>query len=379
MLLAFVRQRVFVEEPAVYTGLVRSACTTTTRRYSLPVTDVGLVLNNCSQLLTMTGNGLGIVAPGALRVRDGRIVEVAEDSIRPCADETEIDCRGSVVMPGFIDPHTHLVFGGWRAGEFEMRLAGRTYKEIAEAGGGILSTVTHTRRASEDELYGQAWERLREAIQWGTTTIEVKSGYGLETEAELRMLRVARRLGETELCRVVPTFMGAHSVPKGSDKSDYIGRIIEEMLPAVSQQGIARFCDVFCENFVFNASESERILAAGKKHGLLPTIHADEIESSGGAEVAAKVGAVSASHLLQPSDAGLKAMAQAGVVAVLLPGTCFFLREAHKSPVSRMRELGMAMAVATDFNPGSCPLLAQPPAAQFACIYYGMTIEEALR
>ncbi len=196
------------------------------------------------------------------------------------------------------------------------------------------------------------------------------------------MLQVARRLGELGFCRVVPTFMGAHSVPgeRGQGrKQEYIKLVVDEMLPAVEQQGVARFCDVFCENFVFNAAESTLILEAGKQHGLVPTVHADEIESSGGAEVAASVGAASASHLLQPSDAGLAAMAQAGVVAVLLPGTCFFLREAHKSPVAKMRELGIVMAIATDFNPGSCPLLAQPMAAQFGCIHYGMTIEEALR
>ena len=343
------------------------------------MSEANLVLNNVSQVLTMAGDGLGIVEHGAVRVRDGRIHEVAKGNLEPRPGETEIDCCGRVVLPGFVDPHTHLVFGGWRQNEFEMRLAGRTYKEIAEAGGGILSTVIHTRLATEDELYNRALERLHEMVSWGTTTVEAKSGYGLDTGTELRMLRVARRLGELGFCRVVPTFLGAHSVPKKWDKSVYIKLVVEEMLPAVAEQGIALFCDVFCENFVFNAAESTAILEAGKQHGLIPTVHADEIESSGGAEVAAKVGAASASHLLQPSDAGLAAMAQAGVVAVLLPGTCFFLREAHRSPVAKMREAGIVMALATDFNPGSCPMLAQPLAAQFGCIHYGMTIEEALR
>jgi imidazolonepropionase len=216
-------------------------------------------------------------------------------------------------------------------------------------------------------------------LLWGTTTVEVKSGYGLDTQAELRMLRVARRLGDLGFCRVVPTFLGAHSVPKRTPKADYVERVVTEMIPAVADAGLARFCDVFCENFVFNADESTRILETGKKHGLVPTIHADEIEASGGAEVAARVGAASASHLLQPLDAGLRAMAQTGVVAVLLPGTCFFLRETHKSPVARMRELGIVMALASDFNPGSCPMLAQPLTAQFGCLHYGLTIEEALR
>jgi imidazolonepropionase len=239
--------------------------------------------------------------------------------------------------------------------------------------------VIQTRLATEDELYNRALERLHEMLLWGTTTVEVKSGYGLDTEAELKMLRVARRLGELDFCRVVPTFLGAHSVPKRTPKADYIERLELEMIPAVAAAGLARFCDVFCEDFVFNADESTRILEAGKKHGLVPTIHADEIESSGGAEVAVRVGAVSASHLLQPSDSGLRGLAQAGVVAVLLPGTCFFLREVHKSPVARMRQLGVVMALGSDFNPGSCPLLAQPLTAQFGCLHYGMTIEEVLR
>ncbi len=326
----------------------------------------------------MTGDGLGLVEQGDVRVAGGRIVAVGAALERE-PGERVIDCQGGVVLPGFVDPHTHLVFGGWRADEFEMRLGGRTYKEIAEAGGGILSTVQATRAATEDELYATALARLEEMVSWGTTAVEVKSGYGLDTATELKMLRVAQRLGETGLVTVVPTFLGAHSVPKGVAKADYIRLLIEEMLPAVKEQGIARFCDVFCENFVFNASESEAILMAGKEHGLLPTVHADEIESSGGALVAAKVRAVSASHLLQPSDNGLEAMADVGVVAVLLPGTSFFLREQHRSPVARMRELGIVMAVATDFNPGSCPLLAQPLAAQYACIYYGLSVTEALR
>jgi len=342
------------------------------------VSETGILLSNCAQILTMNG-GLGIIEHGTVRIREGRIAEVADHPLATAEGETEVDCHERVVLPGFIDPHTHLVFGGWRQNEFEMRLAGRTYREIAEAGGGILSTVIHTRLATEDELYNRALERLHEMLLWGTTTVEVKSGYGLDTGVELRMLRVARRLGELQFCRVVPTFLGAHSVPKRTPKAAYIERLETEMIPAVAAAKLARFCDVFCENFVFNAEESTRILEAGKRHGLVPTIHADEIGASGGAEVAARVGAVSASHLLQPSDAGLLDMARTGVVAVLLPGTCFFLREAHKSPVAKMRELGIVMALASDFNPGSCPMLAQPLTAQFGCIHYGLTIEEALR
>ncbi len=343
------------------------------------MTDKNLLLNNCSQVLSMTGDGLGIVERGAVRVRDGRVAEIAAGPLESEPGETEIDCRGCVVLPGFVDPHTHLVFGGWRADEFEQRLLGRSYKEIAQAGGGILSTVKATRAASEEELHERGLERLHEMVSWGTTTVEAKSGYGLDTETELKLLRVTGRLAEEGIATVVPTFLGAHSVPAGTSKADYIDLLEAEMIPAVAEQGIARFCDAFCENFVFNADESARILEAGKRHGMLATVHADEIESSGGAETAARVGAVSASHLLQPSEAGLRQMAERGVVAVLLPGTCFFLREAHRTPVNRMRELGIVMALATDFNPGSCPMLAQPLTVQFGCIYYGLTPVEALR
>ena len=404
-----------------------------------------LLLTNCGQVLTMAGTGLGLVENGWVMVEDGRIAGLgtqsrcqgdlehnpAPDSPSPSPSPSAgrgnrnrhasqvIDCRGCVVMPGFVDPHTHLVFGGWRADEFEQRLLGRTYKEIAQAGGGILSTVKATRSATEDELYEKALARLREMSAWGTTTVEVKSGYGLETETELRMLRVARRLGEAGVATVVPTFLGAHAVPKNSGpaaqrssgparKDDYIRLLIQEMLPKVAEEGLARFCDVFCESIAFSPDETERILEAAKRHGLLATVHADEIESSRGAEVAARVGAVSASHLLQPSDAGLQAMAKTGVVAILLPGTSFLLGAGRlgtqflgdlghetslcpasrsrvagdvprRAPVAKMRELGITMAVATDFNPGSCTLLSQSLALQLACIYYGLTIVEALR
>ena len=341
--------------------------------------DTGLVLNNAGQVLCMTGDELGIIENGAIRIRDGRIAEVSDHNLKPEPGEKEIDCQNCMVMPGFIDPHTHLVFGGWRAHEFEMRLTGKTYKEIAETGGGILSSVRATRQASEDQLFQSGMERIKEMITWGTTTVEIKSGYGLDTETELKMLRVIKRIAEQSPVTVVPTFLGAHSVPEGSDKSDYVRLVVEEMIPRVAEEKLAEFCDVFCENFIFNADDSRRILEAGKKYGLVPKIHADEIESSGGAEIAAEVGAVSAAHLLRPSDQGLKAMAGAGVVAELLPGTCFFLKEDARPPVAKMREFGVTMALATDFNPGSSTLLCQPMTVVFGCLVYGMTIIEALR
>lgn len=338
----------------------------------------GVLITNCGQILTLTGSELGIIYNGAVRIRGEKIVE-AGTGLQLQVGEEVLDAKGCVVLPGFVDPHTHLVFGGWRADEFEMRLAGKSYKEIAQAGGGILATVRATRQASEEELYTKALEFLKEMVSWGTTTVEVKSGYGLDTETELKILRGAQRLGKMGLAEIVPTFLGAHSVPEGVSKQDYVRLIIEKMIPAVAEAGLAQFCDVFCENFVFDAGESRQILQAGKQFGLLPTIHADEIESSGGAEVAAEVGAVSASHLLKPSDTGLEAMAKTGVTAVLLPGTCFFLQERQKPPVARMRELGIDIALGSDFNPGSSTLLAPPLTLQLGCIHYGLTIVEAIR
>jgi len=338
-----------------------------------------MVLNNIGQLLTMSGDGIGMLRPGALRVADGLIVEVADHDLPVVPGETEVDCRGCVVLPGFVDPHTHPVFGGWRHDEFVMRLEGRSYKEIAQAGGGILSSVRTTRQASEQELVESGKARVLEMLSWGTTTVEAKSGYGLDTETELKMLRAIRRVGEEVPVTVVPTFLGAHSIPKDCTKDRYIDVVIEEMMPRVAEENLAEFCDVFCEDFLFDADDSLRILEAGRRHGLLPKIHADEIGSSGGAEVAAEVGAVSAAHLLRPSDRGLEMMAEAGVIAELLPGTCFFLREDAKAPVAKMRKAGVTMALATDFNPGSSTLICQPMTVVFACLVYGMSVEEALR
>lgn len=346
--------------------------------YIYPMPQTSFLLKNCSQVLTMSGEGLGMVENGYVLVEKGRIVEVGK--MRKVEWQMlEIDCQGCVVLPGFVDPHTHLVFGGWRADEFETRLKGKSYKEIAEAGGGIISTVRATRQSSEEELYHRSLKLLKEMISWGTTTVEIKSGYGLSCEDELKILRVAQRLGESGLVTVVPTFLGAHSVPEDVAKADYIAAVISNMIPRVAAEGLAKFCDVFCENFVFNAQESKEILEVGKRFGLLPTIHADEIEPSGGAEVAGEVGAVSASHLLKPSETGLKMMAEKGVIAVLLPGTTFFLQERQKPPIDRLRQLGITIALGSDFNPGSCTLLAQILSAQFGCIYYGLSIIEALR
>jgi imidazolonepropionase len=368
-----------------------------------------VVIKHAAQLLTIDGPDLGIIEDGALVVDEGKITWVGTttdlESLSQSASSIPqsafrnpqwIDASGCVVMPGFVDCHTHLVFGGWRDDEFEQRLEGRTYKEIQQAGGGILATVRKTRAASEDGLFAAARERLQELLAWGTTTCEIKSGYGLDTETELKMLRVIRRLqnfafrvpgsGSADstfdvrhsTLTIAATFLGAHSVPPEMSKADYIELLVNEMIPEVGRQKLAQFCDVFCENFVFNAGESRRILEAGRKHGMTPKIHADEIETSGGAETAAAVDAISAEHLLVPSDAGLQAMQRAGVIAALLPGTSLFLKTEAKPPVARMRELGLTFALGSDFNPGSCTLFAMPAVISLACLYYGLTIKEAI-
>jgi len=338
------------------------------------------MIRNAAQLLTINDADLGIIEDGAVKVENGIITWVGRTAELRTEDRESqsIDASGCVVMPGFIDCHTHLVFGGYRDDEFEQRLKGRSYKEIAEAGGGILATVRKTRQAPESELLAAGRSRLQEMLEWGTTTCEIKSGYGLDTDTELKLLRVIRQLGRDSVQTVVPTFLGAHSVPPELDKPAYIRKLVDEMIPRVADAGLARFCDVFCESFVFNAEESRQILEAGKRSGLTPKIHADEIEPSGGAETAARVGAVSAEHLLVPSDAGLRAMKDQGVVAVLLPGTSLFLKTRAKAPVAKMREVGLTMALGSDFNPGSCTVFAIPMVISLACLFYGMTIEEAL-
>ncbi len=340
-----------------------------------------LIIRHAAQLLTINHADLGIIEDAAVKVEDGRIAWVGKSADIPQSavpSPQSIDASGCVVMPGFIDCHTHLVFGGYRDDEFEQRLQGRSYKEIAESGGGILATVRKTRQATESELLAAGRSRLREMLEWGTTTCEIKSGYGLDTDTELKLLRVIRQLAQDSAQTVVPTFLGAHSVPPEIDKPAYIRKLIDEMIPRVATEGLAQFCDVFCENFVFNSEESRQILEAGKRHGLTPKIHADEIEPSGGAETAARVGAISAEHLLVPSDAGLRAMKEQGVIAVLLPGTSLFLKTREKAPIAKMRELGLAMALGSDFNPGSCTVFAMPMVISLACLFYGMTIEEAL-
>jgi len=293
---------------------------------------------------------------------------------------TVIGCEGRTVVPGFVDPHTHAVFAGDRRHELHRRLAGATYAEIAAAGGGILGTVAATREAHEDRLLAETRPRLAEMLRSGTTTAEVKSGYGLERETELKMLRVVRRLAAEQPIELVPTFLGGHEVPPEyrGRRAVYVDLVVDEMIPAVTAEGLAEWCDVFCEDGVFSPGESRRILQAGARAGLKPRIHADELAASGGGRVAAEVGARSADHLLFVDGETAAAMAASGVVATLLPIAAFYLKLGRFAPARMLIDAGVAVALATDLNPGGGFSASMPFAVTLACFAMGMTLEEAL-
>ncbi|MEK5183645.1 imidazolonepropionase [Solibacillus sp. FSL W7-1324] len=328
---------------------------------------------------------LGLKKEVSVLIEDDRIAMIAPlDEIKQeyphlVSDAEVIDARGKIVMPGLVDCHTHLVHGGTREHELNMRLAGRSYMDIMNAGGGIHYTTTKTREASFDELYNKTVQHLNEFLRHGVTTVEAKSGYGLDLENELKQLNVVKKLQEEHVVDIVSTFMGAHAVPKEfkGNEDEFVKIIIEQMIPKVAELGLAEFNDVFCEKGVFTPEQSRLILEAGKEYGLTPKIHADEIEPYEGAELAAEVGAISAEHLLVASDEGIAAMAKAGTIAVLLPGTAFFLR----APYARGRlmvDSGVPVAISTDFNPGSSPTISLPFIQNLACMNMGMTMEEVL-
>jgi len=328
---------------------------------------------------------LGLIDNGYVAIRGDRIAAVGEADRLPASlvgPETQwLDAGGRAVIPGFVDPHTHLVYAGSRAGEFAQRLRGTSYLEILAAGGGILSTVAATRAAAEEELTEQAARRLGRFLLAGTTTVEVKSGYGLSREAELKQLRVVRRLRQMLPLDLVPTFLGAHAVPMEyrDHRQAYVDLLVDDMLPAVAAEGLAEFADVFCEEGVFSPTETRRILSRARQLGLGLKLHADELVAAvGGAELAAELGATSADHLLYASEEGLAAMARAGAVAVLLPGTAFFLRTGRYAPARRMLELGLPVALATDHNPGTCTLESMAEVMGLAALEMGLTPAEAL-
>lgn len=306
-------------------------------------------------------------------INDGFITAI--DSDKPTKET--IDAKGKLVIPGFVDCHTHLVFAGSREDEFEKRLKGISYQEIAREGGGILSTVEATRNVDRDTLIRLAQKRLEYALSWGTTTIEIKSGYGLSTKDEIKMLEVIEEVKKRSCQTIVPTFLGAHEFPPDREREEYIDEILNKMIPSIVERGLASFIDVFCEDGVYTKEETRRILLKGREFGLLPRIHADELASSGGSEIAEDVGAISCDHLSYASKEGIDAMKKAGTIAVLLPGTTLFL-SGKPAPARSFIDKGIPVAIASDFNPGSSPVLATPLVMSLACLLYKITPREAL-
>ena len=328
---------------------------------------------------------MSAIPNGVVASSHGRIVFVGSEAAFDAGEHTTpgaviIDAGGGTVLPGFVDPHTHVVYAGDRREELRRRLAGASYAEIAAAGGGILSTVRATREASEDALVEPARVRLAEMLQCGTTTAEAKSGYGLDTAAELKMLRAIRRLGQSQPIDLAATFLGAHEIPTEyrDRRADYIDLVIREMIPAVAADRLAEWCDVFCEAGVYTPAESRAILGAASKAGLRLRIHADELAASGGSEVAVEVGARSADHLLFVQPETADRMAQAGVVATLLPAAAFYLKLGRFAPARMLIERGVSVALATDINPGGGFTPSMPFVMTLACFAMGMTLEEAL-
>lgn len=353
-------------------------------------------VRNASQLVTLKGSSaaplvknfmseLGIVENGSVWIENGVIAAVGTDAelaelYAGRLDEAEvIDAAGKLATPGLVDPHTHLVFSGSRENEFNRRLQGATYMEIMNNGGGIYATAIQTQTASFEQLFVESFERLNQFLLHGVTTVEAKSGYGMEWETERKQLEVAKELNERHAVDIVSTFMGAHAIPSHfkQDPEQFVGMLINEMIPKVSELGLAEFNDVFCEKGVFTPEQSRKILLAGKQAGLLPKIHADEIEPYQGAELAAEVGAISADHLLKASDQGLRAMAEAGVMAVLLPGTAYFLM-AEFANGRKLIDMGVPVALSTDCNPGSSPTVSMPFIMNLGCLKMGMTPAEVL-
>lgn len=348
------------------------------------------VVTNCSQLVTLAGPAaprtgraireLGIIPDGAMLVEDGRIARVgARNEIEPliAADDAVVDAGGRIVLPGFVDAHTHPVFAGNRTAEFERRIEGASYSEIAAVGGGIRSTVRATRAASEDELLDAARRYVRWFHSGGTTTIEAKSGYGLTLQDELKILRA---IGRIEGVRTVPTFLGAHEIPDEyrNQPSAYTDLVIHEMLPAVAEGQLAKFCDVFCEPGIFSIEDSRRILSAARALGLGLRIHADQLSDAGGATLAAELGTATADHLEHASVRGIQALAVAGVQPVLLPGSVYALGSRRYAAAREMIEAGLAVVLATDFNPGSSPTTSMPMILSLACTHMKMTPAEGI-
>ncbi len=347
-----------------------------------------MIIYNIGMLVTPTGTAaksgadqgaVTVLKNAWVRIQDDRILAMGEGQPEIREDEVQIDACGKLVTPGLVDAHTHLIFGGWRQNELGMKLHGKTYLEIQNAGGGIQSSTNATRMATEEELTAKAELALDEMLSFGTTTCEAKSGYGLATQHELKALQVIKNLNDRHPMDIVATFMGAHLVPKEykENRAEYIRLVCEEMMPLVARQGIARYNDVFCEADTFDVAEARQILEAGKKYGLRPKIHADEIEAIGGSQLAGEMGAISAEHLIVCPPEGIGALAKGGVIACLLPATSFNLG-ATFAPARDMVKAGVPVAMATDFNPGSCPCLNMQFVINLGCLKYRLTPEEVL-
>src|SRR4029079_9085178 len=320
------------------------------------------------------GNPLGLIKNGAIAIADGKILRVGKRTELAGFRAGQVDALGGAwVTPGLIDCPTHLVFGGTRADEHAMRRAGATYEEIAKAGGGIASTVKRTTEASDDDLLEQGRMRLRALMAGGCTTVEIKSGYGLDPKSEIRLLRIAKTLGEREAVRIVPTLLALHVLPadQRDRRAHYVGEIIDKWLPAVAKEGLATSVDAYCDTIAFTLAETERLFSAATELGLPVKLHAEQLSNRGGAKMAARYSALSADHLEHIDEAGVEAMAEAGTVAVLLPGAFYALQETRKPPMELFRAEGGPMAVATDCNPGTSPLLSPPLAMNMACTLFG--------
>ena len=344
---------------------------------------VDILIKNSNELITLKGpnkprtkkemSNLSIIKKGSIAIKNGIIVEIGKN-LKYKAKKT-IDASGKVVMPGFVDPHTHLVFAGSREFELDWKLQGLSYMDILKKGGGIVYTVNETRKAKDADLLKQARSRLDNMLSFGTTTCEAKSGYGLDTKTELRILKLTKKLNDTHEIDIIPTFLGAHAVPKDKTTKEYVDIVVNEMIPKT--KGLAKFCDVFCEKGVFTPGQSKKILETGKKYGLTPKIHADEIVDTGGAALATEIGAISADHLLMSNDKGLKMMANKGVIGVMLPGTPFSLMMKDYANARKMIDLGIPIVLATDLNP-NCWIENMQFIIQLACLNMKMTPAEAI-
>jgi imidazolonepropionase len=343
------------------------------------------LLTDChvATMVASPGNPLGLFPNAAIGISDGRIVRVGKRTELAGFRAKEVTpCGGAWVTPGLVDCHTHLVFGGTRANEHAMRRAGATYEEIACAGGGIASTVRATREAGADELRDQSRRRLHALMRGGVTTVEIKSGYGLDTAAEIRLLNAAKAIGRDEPVRIVPTLLAAHAFPpeakEGPAREAYVKMIVEEMIPSVARAGLATSVDAFCENIAFTPAEVERVFTSARANGLPVRLHAEQLSNQHGAAMAASYKALSADHLEHLDPLGARAMAATGTVAVLLPGAFYALQETKKPPVQLLRDAGVPIAIATDCNPGTSPVLNPQLIMNMACTLFGLTPEEAI-